>query len=146
MTERQFQSFESKYIPEPNTGCWLWIASKFDNGYGQFGFDGKNRKAHRVSYELYKSKIPTGLTLDHLCRVRECVNPDHLEPVTNRENTLRGNTITRDNLNKTNCPNGHQLIAPNLGQWELAHGKRSCLECKKLKMRARRMAKRRIVK
>lgn len=65
--------------------CWLWEACRFENGYGYFD----NRKAHRVSYELFKGTIPSGLEIDHLCRVRHCVNPVHLEAVPHHTNMVR---------------------------------------------------------
>lgn len=65
--------------------CWLWDASRFENGYGYF----QNKKAHRVGYEFFKGVIPVGLEPDHLCRVRHCVNPHHLEAVTQHVNILR---------------------------------------------------------
>jgi len=88
--------FDAKWTPEPNTGCWLWTASTNKNGYGQFRFgsqvDGTRTMvlAHRWAYEHLVGPIPEGLQLDHLCRAPWCVNPEHLEPVTNRENTVRG--------------------------------------------------------
>ena len=86
--------------------CWLWTAAK-SNGYGDFGFNGKLVKAHRFSYELFKGDIPEGLTIDHLCRNRACVNPEHLEPVTNKINILRGISFSAINAKKTHCPQGH---------------------------------------
>lgn len=76
--------------------CWLWLACT-NHGYGYFGFQGRNKRAHRLAYEWANGKIPDGLTLDHLCRVRHCIRPDHLEVVTNKENILRG-LAARKNL------------------------------------------------
>lgn len=75
------------------TPCLLWTAHIASKGYGQFKLHGKYRQAHRVAYQAVHGPISEGLELDHLCRVRHCVNPDHLEPVIHRENLLRGNTI-----------------------------------------------------
>lgn len=75
---------------EPMSGCWLWMGKIDIKGYGAIKFEGKYMKAHRESYKIYKGEIPKGLDLDHLCRIRSCVNPDHLEPVTRAENTRRG--------------------------------------------------------
>lgn len=99
--------FDAKFIPEPNSGCWLWVGALFKSGYGAFRKDGKASYAHRVSYELYKkTPIPSGLHLDHLCRVTCCVNPDHLEPVTPGENSGRGNAGLEQSK-RTHCPYGH---------------------------------------
>lgn len=77
------------------TRCWVWKGKRVSrNGYGRVRCcDGKERAAHRVIYELIKGLIPTGLILDHRCRNRACVNPNHMEPVTHRENTLRGHAV-----------------------------------------------------
>src|SRR5437763_12827689 len=70
-------------------GCWRWQRALNEGGYGLVGYGGKVARAHRVAYELFVGPIPLELELDHLCRVRRCVNPSHLEPVTRRENVLR---------------------------------------------------------
>jgi hypothetical protein len=84
-----YDRFIQKYVPEPNTGCWLWTGYVDRHGYGQFK-GAKQGSAHRWSYEYHAGPIPEGLQLDHLCRVRSCVNPAHLEPVTCRVNVSRG--------------------------------------------------------
>jgi hypothetical protein len=81
--------FFALMIPEPNSGCWLWLGS-LRSGYGRFSLNGKTCEAHRVSYEHLVGPIPQGMMIDHLCRTRCCINPDHLEPVTNAENIRRG--------------------------------------------------------
>lgn len=76
--------------------CWIWTATLYDSGYGRFRYNNKWNKAHRIAYNFLVGEIPEGLELDHLCRVRCCVNPDHLEPVTHRENMVRGaNTLNK---------------------------------------------------
>lgn len=117
--------FEEKYIPEPNSGCWLWTASQL-NGYGAIKVGGRFRGAHRVGYELYKGPIPNGLVLDHLCRVPFCVNPDHLEPVTIGENISRGDNHHRS---KTHCKRGHPFTDENT--LILSTGSRACRICAK---------------
>jgi hypothetical protein len=99
------KAFEDCYTIEPNSGCWLWLNALNGHGYGTRWHNNKQTGAHRVSYELHIGPVPEGLYLDHLCRVRCCVNPHHLEPVTQRENTLRG---ARGRM-KTHCPHGHPL-------------------------------------
>ena len=122
------QRFWAKVQPEPNTGCWLWVGATVPDGYGQMYLDGKPSPAHRIAYELHKEPIPDGLQLDHLCRVRSCVNPDHLEPVTNRENIKRGNAGKREK-DRTHCPQGHPYSGRNL---VVMKGKRYCRECRRI--------------
>src|SRR5690349_8969939 len=88
----------------PITGCWDWLGAPRGNGYGGFAWDGrKSIAAHRASWQLLRGPIPSGLTLDHLCRNRRCVNPAHLEPVTMRENILRGIGPSAQCAKKTHC-------------------------------------------
>lgn len=83
------------------------------DGYGQFMHNYKNNRAHRISYEIHIGKIPETLVLDHLCRNPNCVNPHHLEAVTQGENTTRGNSISNINIIKTHCPRGHPYSKEN---------------------------------
>ena len=106
--------------------CWVWNAAKSGSGYGSFLYQGRLRPAHRVSWEWANGKIPEGLDLDHLCRVRACVNPEHLEPVTRRENLLRGETIPARKSKQTHCESGHSLEDAYI--WK---GRRHCRECRK---------------
>ena len=87
-----------------------------------------NRRAHRCSYEFLKGEIPNGLVIDHLCRVRNCINPDHLEPVTPLENMMRGNNQTVTNKTKTVCKNGHEFTPENTYTNPYS-GKRKCRTC-----------------
>lgn len=92
--------------PEPTTGCWLWFGRLTGKGYGATNKDGRYINAHRASYELVKGPIPDGLEIDHLCRVRCCVNPDHLEAVTHAENLRRAGPPPGKPAT-TVCPYGH---------------------------------------
>ena len=83
------ERFEAYCVPEPMTGCLLWLKA-IEGGYGRFWADGKTHIAHRWYYEKIKGPVSPGLVLDHLCRQRSCVNPEHLEPVTFLENLVRG--------------------------------------------------------
>lgn len=100
------------------SGCWLWTKSKSRDGYGWTSLANKTHQAHRLVYRLKVGEPPAGLHLDHLCRTRHCVNPDHLEPVTPRENLMRS-TLTTAGM-KT-CIKGHDL--------EILRGQRRCLVC-----------------
>jgi hypothetical protein len=109
--------------------CWEWLASKMATGYGRFGPGGRAggmTTAHRVAYELTFGPIPEGLSIDHLCRNRGCVNPSHLEAVSQRVNVLRGETIPARNAAKTTCDHGHELTPENTYAWQ---GKRDCRAC-----------------
>ncbi len=118
--------FKSKYKIDNNSGCWIWLAAKQSRGYGNY----RSRLAHRVSYEMNKGPIPKGLTLDHLCRNRLCVNPDHLEPVTQLENNMRGEGVTARNRRKTHCSNGHPLTPGNIKIIKRKDGtRRKCMKC-----------------
>ena len=77
--------------------CWLWLGARSSTGYGVFRAYGRVVKAHGFAYERFVDDVPKGLELDHLCNVRHCVNPDHLEPVTHTENVARGVTRRRRN-------------------------------------------------
>lgn len=110
--------------------CWLWTASIRRDGYGQIrGEDGRNLSAHRVAYASVIGPVPIGLELDHLCRVRRCVNPAHLEPVTHRENDIRGTGAAAVNAAKTACHRGHPLVDDNL--YVRPNGWRTCRSCQR---------------
>ena len=118
--------------------CWEWTASRFALGYGKFKFEGKNRLAHRFSYEHLVGPIPEGLTLDHLCRNRGCVNPKHLEPVTMKENLHRGQSIQAINARKAYCKRGHEFTPENT---YYTIGGRNCRTCRREATRVWRLSK-----
>lgn len=103
---------ENKIEKVTESGCWIWTG--YDHGgYGRLRFGGKRSLAHRVVFELTNGPVPEGLELDHLCRVRCCVNPDHLEPVHHRENMLRGDGFAAKQSNQTHCLKGHEFTKKN---------------------------------
>lgn len=106
MNPKQIQRFMSKISIKGN--CWVWTGSKDKDGYGQVSLNNKTHLAHRISYELFNDTIPNGLTIDHLCKNTSCVNPDHLEIVTIKENIHRGESFSAINSRKTHCPKGHK--------------------------------------
>lgn len=127
-------------------GCWEWTGGRWANGYGQFWLRrGKNLAAHRFAYTTLVGPIPDGMTLDHLCRNRACVNPDHLEVISLRENILRGGNGAANNARKTHCPNGHPYDLFNT--YEKRDGKgRMCRACMRQHNLARRAMTRKQVK
>jgi len=116
--------------------CWEWRGAR-SRGYGCFNDGDRTVIAHRWSYEAARGPIPPGLTLDHLCRNRSCVNPAHLEIVTRKENVLRGVGVTARNASKVACVHGHGFTEENTYHW---HGKRICKACLRDRDRARRAA------
>lgn len=142
--------FGDKRLPErfwnkartTKLGCWEWIAATVSEGYGACKFDGSMLLSHRLAYESLIGPIPDGLAIDHRCHTedvscpggkgcphRRCVNPAHLEPVTTRENLLRGKTLNAANAAKTHCPQGHPYDEGNT--YLSPKGSRDCRACRR---------------
>ena len=136
LTERQLENFWVKIDKGDKLGpggCWLWTAGLDGPGYGGFKLHPLGMfRAHRISYKLMRGAIPLGLEIDHLCRVRKCVNPDHLEAVTNRTNNLRGISPAALNAEKTHCKQGHEFSSENTHT--RSDGGRRCRTCIQIKI------------
>lgn len=119
-------------LPSP---CWVWQGTLKD-GYGRYWENSRAYRAHRVSYELFRGRIPADKVLDHLCRNRACVNPQHLDLVPQRTNILRGANHVAAQAQRTHCPAGHAYDAANT--YRDSQGRRYCRACQRERQRARR--------
>lgn len=130
------------WVIEEN-GCHTWQGSIGTHGYGLLTLNGKTDTVHRWRYLREKGPIPDGLHLDHFaCDNRKCCNPDHVRPVTQRENILRGNSISSHHASRTHCPKGHQLGGDNAMPWRnKVENNRLCKTCYNEKRKGWRRAR-----
>lgn len=125
---------------EIDDDCWLYTGNRNSDGYGHMSVDNQVQPVHRLAYEALVEPIPDGLVLDHLCRRTSCFNPDHLEPVTQQVNVLRGEGSPAAYAARTHCDNGHEFTAANTYQRRNGNG-RHCRTCQREYMRAWRAAR-----
>lgn len=135
MSDAELVRYRSKLSPPNERGCILWRGTMSGIGYGQFWLRRKAVLAHRVAVWISGRETAKGMHVDHLCRTPACVNPDHLEVVTPRENHLRGVGIGALNVIKTHCPKGHPLEDGNLDRYALKSGRRACQTCMRQRCR-----------
>jgi hypothetical protein len=130
-------------ISSVEAGCWEWLGERH-KGYGRIRVNGRQQQAHRVSYEAFIGPIPDGLTIDHLCGNPACVNPEHLEAVSLRENIMRGSSPTAIAHKTDTCKRGHSLLGDNVYWQALRTGQRvrACKACRALRNREYRARKR----
>lgn len=136
---RSLDDLFDRCIPEPNSGCWLWEGYIQPNGYSRPGAFGRYYLGHRLAYELAKGPIPNGMQIDHRCRIRCCVNPDHLRILTCQQNLLCGETLASENAAKTHCLRDHEFTETNTRmKFQRGYWHRACRECGREEVRARR--------
>lgn len=128
---------EQNYIHDririDSNGCWIWLLSVGSHGYGNAFIHGTSRVAHRVSYAAFVGELLPKMVIDHLCKVRRCVNPEHLEQVTQRTNIYRTDNAgilvaAKNNAKKTHCPSGHKYTDKSVYMYR---GSRICRPCHK---------------
>ena len=124
----------AKRITVDANGCWIWRGTLTRDGYGKARVGSSMVRLHRFTYESLLGSIPDGLHIDHLCRVRSCCNPLHLEPVTNRVNVLRGDTIPAAHAAASHCKRGHEFTEGNTYRYVSKYGypARACRACRGL--------------
>lgn len=130
LTQSQICRFWGNAAAGPG-GCIIWTACTNRAGYGKTSFHKRGYLAHRAAYELVRGPIPSGLQLDHLCRVKRCLNPHHLEAVTPAENLRRSDAALGRRTAATACPSGHEYDDANT--YYSAEGWRCCRECNRLR-------------
>tara|TARA_R110002020_G_scaffold10785_4_gene40931 strand:+ start:823 stop:1386 length:564 start_codon:yes stop_codon:yes gene_type:complete len=132
-----YVAFISRYVVAKN-GCWNWRGHKSKAGYGMHSNRSKTIGAHRVSYVIHKGQIPVGLVVHHVCNNPSCVNPDHLDAITQKENALLSSSPTALNKRKTHCNRGHSLEGEHMKlTWQRGSYRRRCTICTRINSRNR---------
>lgn len=128
----QYINREGPLSDKLKSKCWIWVGTRYRNNYGKFYLNGSHKLAHRAVYQLFTGPIPTGMTLDHLCKVKPCVNPVHLEITTIGENVRRAGLhgVAAVNAAKTHCSKGHKYTQQN--KIIKKSGGRECRECRRI--------------
>ena len=135
------QRFLDNVMPEPNSGCWLWMGSQAAHGYGMLSVNGKPCRAHRVSWEMYNGPIPDGLHILHKCDNPPCVNPSHLYAGTHKDNMRdRSERRRHHEMKKTHCRNGHPFDGDNVASKPNSR-ERVCVTCRRINNEAYRRRK-----
>lgn len=136
MTRKEYKRIMSKTLEPNGKGCWNWKGAKVsDEGYGIIRYRGSNTLVHRLMYELFKGEIKYNLVVDHICNNPSCINPSHLQAITQKENLDRSSlTLSSIAKAKISCVNGHLLEGENL---KIDQGKRRCATCKREKAKQR---------
>jgi hypothetical protein len=122
---------------DTETGCRVWTGAVVASGYGKISLPAGRVGAHRVAYETWVGQLPQGMTVDHLCRNRRCINPAHMEAVHGRANTLRGEGMTAKRARQTHCKRGHELTGGNVYLWRTSRICRTCRRERDERKRAR---------
>lgn len=126
----------TKSVVIDEAGCWIWQKGKNQYGYGQIRLDKKRWLVHRLTYTLFVGEIPEGMDIDHLCRVRDCCNPSHLEPVDRKTNLVRGEHPNMQAHREGRCARGHVVNADTASP--RSDGRLKCRECTNARARERR--------
>lgn len=137
-TAEMIEWLDNMSMPEPNSGCVLWLGAVNGDGYGLPSVRGRRIMVHRLAWEATNGSISADHVIDHLCRVRCCINPLHMECVSPVENVMRGHGPTATNARKLTCRNGHELSGDNC---RIDRGRRHCRTCDREWMRAYRRRK-----
>ena len=124
MTNKQLKNYIEERITIDKNGCWIWKNKPHKFGYSYGSINKKSWRIHRLSYIVFKAKIPKNKVIDHLCRVRNCVNPEHLEAVSQKENLNRGNSKGK----RKTCKNGHKFTKESTYFYK--KGRYNCKYCR----------------